>query len=156
MIVERILAVDPGDVHCGWAILQYTAIGYHTNDTGVTDPDGIELQLAMEQYDVAVLEDFRNYPGRGTWSQNQTSQLLGSMKSSLREAGTPFFLQLPAIKKVARGHMRARGVGLVKPTTDSRLYGHAYDAQAHGWYWVFKHGGRSIGGPVITMEEIHG
>lgn len=154
LAVRSLCAIDPGDANCGWAVLEKSKGGYCTTSTGVENPDDmvdyLDAWLASGTHQVYVIEDYRNYPGAGNWGANHTSQLIGVMKNRFLAAAVPFTMQMPSIKKPAAGLMRAKGAMTVRPADQPHRYVHAYDAQRHGWYWVFKHGSGPLG-PTIYI-----
>jgi hypothetical protein len=158
--VSRILAIDPGDKWTGWAGLIWSNHGYVTEAVGtVWTPEFMgrfPVGMSINPPDVVIIEEYRNFPGRGTWSTNDTSQQIGLLKGELQKRRIPYHMQQPALKKPAAGLMRARGVALLRPPAEDGPYIHSWDAQRHAWYWVFQHGSGAINASQITLPRLAG
>ena len=144
MTTRYLLAIDPGEVHTGFALFRA--------DVGNDRPwvwklrdawtiDGRELaedrivemlhDLPVEQ---VVIEEFRIYPGQNTWSEVQTAWLIGVVLHHCRRLGIPIKRQKAAVKKPTFAILRSRGTPLRGDTQ------HAKDAEAHGWFWISNRG----------------
>lgn len=125
------IAIDPGDVHVGWA--------YHSGDdveAGETTPSGIcealVQMLTREMVDEVVIEEFvlydREYSNQ-TWSPMKTSQLIGALKLICHWFHIPVVEQGAYIKKPTRAKMKALGIEHVKGGSI-----HSRDAELHLYY----------------------
>lgn len=128
------LAVDPGDVHVGWA-LGAEGDGPERVTTGEWTPREClraVRELCSEGWvDEVVIEEFALYPGRAAeqaGSSMRTSQLIGAIKLVCDETGVGWHEQGAYIKKSTRAQLKARGIGLGKGSI------HAKDAWLHYWH----------------------
>ena len=87
--------------------------------------------LNVEQ---VVVEEYRVYPGQNTWSEVETTWLIGVILYHSRKLGIPVKRQKAAVKKPTFALLAARGTPLRGDTQ------HARDAEAHGWRWVMRRG----------------
>ena len=147
-----VIAVDPGDVHCGMAL-------------GITGPGGqfdvvraweatpddcadyVASWLLSGELEALVVEKFSLYADKAQaqiGSQMETAQLIGVLRYLVRIAGLEAGKQGRACatlamygadtKKSMRAQLRARGIALLPASAD-----HARDAQLHLWHWVGEH-----------------
>lgn len=132
--MKRLLAVDPGAAHVGWA---------RRTSRGEVACGEVDAPVALEWFehtvghvDVVILEDFVLYGGqRGqaqTWQPMLTSEMIGAMKWIAHKHGVPVVLQGADIKKPIRAQLPARGVTQIGNGT------HARDAELHLWNWIFQ------------------
>lgn len=142
MAVKYVLAIDPGDIHVGWAEFLRLASGQthfgggevHADDA----PEFVEQKLLRAPMSAElVIEEFLLYAHKlaaQTWSPMLTSQMIGALKWIARKQGVPVFEQGAFIKKPTRRQMRARGIETV-------VHGvHARDAELHLYYRILKEG----------------
>jgi hypothetical protein len=130
-----VLAIDPGEVHCGVALY---ADGQCIDAQEMT-PDELYGWL-MEGPDIAVLvcEEFRLYPDKMKvqgYSQLKTVEVIGVLRY-LSVGNYTFVEQGASIKKVARAQMARLGVE--DRAVVEHKGGHASDAVVHGWYYINK------------------
>lgn len=143
----RLLAFDPGERFCGYAILD----GHVVVATGVDNPnDFVDWFLGRMAKGVAppwthvVGEEWRNYDGgEATWSTCATAEILGVVRHACRRRNMPFYTQPARIKKPGFARMRYRGIEMPVlrqiPSSDRQ---HAKDAIVHGhkWQWDVEDG----------------
>jgi hypothetical protein len=113
-VIKR-LAIDPGDVHVGWA-------HHHPNPAWVVQVgewkpteccNEVIRLMTLDQVDELVIEEFILYEKdikKQAWSKLQTSQLIGALKLIAYLFRVPVIEQGAYIKKPTRAQMRARGV----------------------------------------------
>jgi hypothetical protein len=143
------LAIDPGDVHVGWAL--HTDSGWdadgvpHLIVTGeVHNRDAatwLDAQLKVlrkqhfpNQVEV-VIEEYVLYPGQDqkkTWSKHHTSELIGVLKHICGQYHVRWIEQGANIKKPTRAQLRGRGIRQVGKNT------HEKDAELHLLYRVLR------------------
>lgn len=151
--VVRILAVDPGEAHIGFAYFEDDAKDWHlVTSWEETDRweaiDTIRRYITEEDLDFLVVEEFRLYPGRTqaqSWKKMETSEMIGAIKWIVREAQRHGFIvslveQGANIKKPTRGVLKGRGIKRMEGTGN-----HAADAQLHGWHWILRREGEKVG-----------
>ena len=136
-----VLAVDPGDVHCGVAVFVAGACRW-TGEMGQDDlMDWLGVGAALYApgalaWDAIVCESFKLYPGKASaqsWSTMATVEMIGKLREYCRHRpGTEFVLQPASIKKGSAARLRAHGVVL----TSRGSGGHAKDAELHGWHYL--------------------
>jgi hypothetical protein len=126
----RIMGIDPGDSHTGWAIIEPD--GRVT--TGELDYPAVapavlgELEKGLDH--VAV-EDFVLYPAQAAsqrFSPFMTARLIGVISYLCEQVGTPMTLQGAFIKKPMRAQLKARGIKQVGSGPHER------DAELHAYY----------------------
>ena len=128
-----ILAIDPGERHCG------TAYG-HSYCEGVQEYDQPGLFDLVERWiekgalDLIVLEEYRLYPWKlqeQGFSEVRTVEAIGVIKYLAERGGVPVIMQPALIKKPTAARMKAAGVKLL-----SRGRGpHCRDAELHLYYY---------------------
>lgn len=124
------LAIDPGDVHVGYAFDYEGEIM-----TGECSPaaacDGVITLMTRNAIDELVIEEWVLYPEERTnqtWKPMLTSQLIGALKHIAHMFRVPVVEQGAAIKKPTRKQLPARGIEQQGQTI------HARDAELHLWY----------------------
>lgn len=124
------LAIDPGDVHVGWAY-----DGSSTVQAGEWTPteavDELVRMMTHDAVDELIIEEFVLYEWEAkkqAWSEMKTSQLIGALKLIAYWFRIPVFMQPATIKKPTRGKLRAKGVKMAQGSI------HANDAQLHLWH----------------------
>lgn len=131
----RILAIDPGEVHCGTAWFQFGVC----RETVEMPPDDLYRLIRNADWNLIVIEEFRLYPDKAGvqgYSQLKTVEVIGVVRYLCAREGITLVEQGASIKKVARAQMLARGVDNLAVT--ERKGGHAADAVLHGWYYTNK------------------
>lgn len=128
-MVKR-LAIDPGDVHVGYA---YDGNGPVEADEWSPDRciDELVYMLTNNLIDEIIVEEFVLYEDgiqKQAWSKLQTSQLIGGIKVVARWFRVPVVEQGAYIKKPTRKQLRARGIKQVGADI------HARDAELHLYY----------------------
>lgn len=137
------LAIDPGEVHCGFAYFR----GNECIEAGEWDPPTllarVEHDVTHDVVDEVVIEEFELYPWKSQeqgFSQLRTVRVIGALEYVCARFGRPTLVvvfQKAIIKKPTVGQNTARKYKWV-----SRGHGgHAKDAETHGLYRVQK--GRS-------------
>jgi hypothetical protein len=157
-VVDSILAVDPGPVHCGmaWFVAEK---GWHVTETADVVP--IECLRSTRDWiaepgpGVLVVEGFQLYPNmlqEQGLSRMGTPEVIGALKWLYLSADNPevsFYEQGASIKRhgcmymnqVAGGHCEYgyRGgsrVWIHDTEAHAGTNPHKRDAEAHGWYRV--------------------
>lgn len=148
MNLQSIIAIDPGQQHCGVAVfmavmgedgqprLECRLTTEHTPE-GMFD--SLKVWSALHgndklSFDVMVVEKFVLYPEKAcslAWSELRTVEVIGVLRERCRCEGVPFVLQPASIKKATEGMLRARGIEVQGKGP------HARDAFLHGYhYWL--------------------
>lgn len=142
-----ILSVDPGKNN-GWveATVDLTAKKMQLIGIGTDLPEQFRKQLMgwMKKHphelrpEIIVVEDFLNRPqktqsGAFDWSENLTSQMIGSLQLAADFLGAPLVKQQPSLKVPGYGF-------LGKEYKKGKGGMHHWDAYAHlAYYLVTKH-----------------
>jgi hypothetical protein len=131
------LAIDPGDVHVGWAK------NHPRVETGEWRP--VEACLALtfmmtrNEVDELIIETFKlfdkNYEDQ-TFSKMKTSQLIGALKWIAFMFRIPVVEQDPTIKIPMRNQLRGRGITQVGKNV------HQKDAELHLYYRILREGAK--------------
>ena len=139
MSQERVLAIDPGEVHCGMA--EFLGLRcYHAYEVEPWEClDIVERSLRLEEIDVLVVEKFQLYASKAmsqAGSELGTVKLIGALEYLHRRHGQRVRLvAYPASnKKVIQGMLRAKNIP--SEAKRSRAGGHALDAELHGYYYL--------------------
>ena len=139
-----VVAIDPGDVHVGWAEFED---GHCVLAVELTPEECIqELEQRMGELEAVVVEEFRLYPWTAqtqTWSDFPTAQLIGVIKYLHRSVGqamqsgpeVELVMQQAAIKKPTTAQLKARGVKSKAKAAGAG--GHALDAELHGYHYTY-------------------
>jgi hypothetical protein len=140
------IALDPGDLHTGWAE-HYSPGPGMTAACAAGTMDSSEVVEWLDQRlrrirslktptEVEVIiEEYVLYPGqdqRRVYKKNATSELIGMIKLTCMHHGITWIEQGATIKKPTRKQLRARGIGYASGDEHSR------DAQLHLWYRVLR------------------
>jgi hypothetical protein len=127
----RRLAIDPGDVHVGYA---HNCFG--TFETGEWTPrqctEEVVHLMTLDVVDELIVEEFVLYEWetqKQAWSDLKTPQLIGGLKLIASWFRIPVEMQSATIKRPTRRQLQARGI-----MVQLRSGGHAADAQLHYWY----------------------
>lgn len=156
---DRLVAIDPGEVHVGWAEFCEENDGTPVcfNSEEITPDECADRVAAMLfQGDVAhlVVERFTLYADKAlaqSGSEMLTSELIGVLRYLVRVhnvgaasalPGSPWtaqecrlYIQGADIKKGIRAQMKARGIERIGPVGS-----HHGDAEEHGWYRILRGG----------------
>lgn len=131
----RMLAVDPGEVHCGWAEFSNDKCTH----AGEWSPPEMYQYIVdySHRYGELVVEEFRLYPWKSEaqgFSQLRTVEVIGVLRYLASQHELPMIEQSARIKKPTFARFDAMGYEWV-----SRGHGgHAKDAEAHGLYRTHK------------------
>ena len=143
---ELLIAIDPGEVHCGIARFE----GDYLMSTFEMTPDDLfdYLKNVFEyfakpnaDYDsiVVVMESFRLYPGSSkalAYSALMTVEVIGVVRFLCKQAGIKLVEQNATIKIPTRKQMVARGI--VNFAVTSGKGRHCADAVEHGYYYLLR------------------
>lgn len=140
----RVLAIDPGAVHCGVALFENGKCLW-AREVG---PWEIACEIAGLHADrdhdlVVVIESFRLSPTGAkalVGDAMGTVEVIGVVRYVCRRCGIELVEQQPNIKRATESIMRSRGI-----TLTSRGNGaHAKDAELHGWCYLMRGGGDAV------------
>lgn len=127
-----ILAVDPGEKHCGMAWWDSGVI----TDTRTVAPDmcvdTVHTLFARRAIDVLVCERYALYPWllqQQGFSEVRTVEVIGVLRYLCRVHDVPFVVQNATIKKPTFAIIKKRGTELTGLTQHER------DAEAHAWHY---------------------
>lgn len=136
------LAVDPGEEHCGLAVF----VDGECRWTGEKKPqdlyDWMGAYAAVYsrdrlKWDVLVVEEFRLYPKHAAaqaWSKFGTVEVIGVLKEWCRREEVELVMQPASIKKSTVAILRSHG----KKMRSHGSGAHARDAELHGWHYILK------------------
>ena len=136
MATQR-LAIDPGDVHVGWAYHDGSkSLDVVTGEWRPTEScDEVVHLMTKNKVDELILEEFVLYADRASdqiWSPMKTSQLIGALKLVAHWFRIPVVEQGAYIKNATRNQLRGRNIKQVGSGT------HARDAELHLYYRVLR------------------
>lgn len=126
----RRLAIDPGDVHVGWAYDDGESVSAG-EWTPAETPDAVVYLLTRNAVDEIIVEEWVLYEwerDKQVWSDFKSSQLIGSLKVIGHWFRIPVVMQSATIKKPTRKQLQRRGIKLVGGVIHSR------DAELHLYY----------------------
>jgi hypothetical protein len=138
-----VLAIDPGDVHVGWASYVRTDTEEKLYDAGeISNSEARKwVQGKLKRLDrrwvrcnetELIIEKFQLYGGDTLGSQigktMDTSELIGALKWIAAESGVNVVEQGASIQKPIEAQLRGRGIELLNKGR------HAKSAQLHLWY----------------------
>ena len=126
----RRLAIDPGDVHVGYAY-DNTHRVVAGEWTPIECVENVTQMMTRGLVDEVVIEEFVLYEWetkKQAWSNFETSQLIGQIKLVCYFFKIPWVEQGANIKKPTRRQLQARGIEQVGPVI------HARDAELHLYY----------------------
>ena len=123
--MTKLLAVDPGHVHCGVAFFVGGVLEYAEE----MSPEELYKKLKVVKADVVVVESWRLYPwvNQG-FDTMETPQVIGVVKYLCKERGIKVVMQDALIKKATFARYKEE---LAKVRG-----GHAKDAACHGMYYL--------------------
>ena len=140
--LERIVAIDPGAVHCGLAFF----LGANCYLVQEMAPEIMFYRLVTwideASVDTVVCESFHLYPwlsAEQSFSEMRTCEVIGVIKYLCELGKVKLVMQGADKKKVTERHMAARGI----ENKGNEVAGqHVKDACEHGWYYLLK--GRTL------------
>lgn len=139
---QAVVAIDPGDVHCGMALgVASTSGQFIVTRAWEATPDECADEVAgwllAGELKAVVVERFSLYADQAqtqVGSSFPTVELIGVLKYLVRVAGSALLVTQGAdIKKSMRAQLRARNIKLLPAEAD-----HARDAQLHLWHYAGK------------------
>lgn len=154
---ESLVAIDPGDVHVGWAEFceEHNGEVVCFNAEEITPDecaDRVARRLFRGEIRYLVVERFTLYADKAlaqVGSEMQTSELIGVLKYLVRvnnegaakegeddpwsKTRCTMYIQGADIKKPIRAQMEARGIERTTPVGS-----HHGDAEEHGWYRILR------------------
>lgn len=136
---QTVIGIDPGEVHCGFAIVTTEHDGWHSRIAGERTPQelySLVLECVLLPNVEWVVESFRLYPWKAQqqgFSQLRVVETIGVLRYLL---GERMIEQSASIKKTANALLRARGMAPLAVT--SGVGGHAKDAELHAWYRIMR------------------
>jgi hypothetical protein len=133
------LAIDPGDIHVGYARNPKGDMEVLTGEWRPTEcTTEVTHLMTKNEIDELILEEFRLYDspeGRDqVWSSMKTSQLIGALKLIASWFRIPVIEQGAYIKTPTRNQLRARKIKQLGHGT------HALDAELHLYYRMLREG----------------
>lgn len=137
---QAVVAIDPGDVHCGMALGIVSTSGQFVctrawEATPGECADEVAGWLLAGELQAVVVERFSLYADKAATqvgSSFPTAELIGVLKYLVRVAGSASIaIQGADIKKSMRAQLAARGIKLLPAEAD-----HARDAQLHLWHYA--------------------
>lgn len=137
---QAVVAIDPGDVHCGMALGIVSTSGQFIctrawEATPNECADEVAGWLLAGELQAVVVERFSLYADKAATqvgSSFPTAELIGVLKYLVRVAGSASIaIQGADIKKSMRAQLAARGIKLLPAEAD-----HARDAQLHLWHYA--------------------
>lgn len=156
-----VLGIDPGEIHCGIAIVETRDddCGSHattrTIDALEMTPELLFLNLdywcSSRRFGKIVLESFQLYPDKAaaqSFSTFETVETIGVVKYIVKRRNALHLLhmQMPTIKKPARAMMMRLGVPALRGNQ------HMKDAEMHAWYWLIQQGYVNLTNPFESRE----
>lgn len=130
------LAIDPGDVHVGYAHMNSDETIVVTGEwTPAEACQAVITMMTQNLVDELIVEEFILYDrdiGKQAWSKLQTSQLIGAFKLIAWMFRIPLIEQGAWIKKPTRKQLQARGIKQVGMVIHER------DAELHLYYRVLR------------------
>lgn len=145
------LAIDPGEKHCGLAYFEDDATDWHVVTAYELPPEACFAEVAgfiRDELDVLIVEAFRLYPWKSeaqSFSQLRTVEVIGVLRylhaRALENGADVEWVEQGAdIKKPAAAICNAKGI-----TALPKSNRHVKDAQLHGWYWILRKEGEIDG-----------
>lgn len=135
-----VLAIDPGDVHCGMAWFNAEDRCVWVEEMAPDECVDYVRNWLVKDGRHLVFEEFRLYPWlaeQQAFSEMGTAQVIGAIKTVFRWYAGPAssLTQQPAsVKKPTEGIMRARGI--TRLAVESSAGVHCADAELHGYYYL--------------------
>jgi hypothetical protein len=135
--VERVLAIDPGAVHCGVAMWIDAECIWGNEYDPTSLYENLAFWLETKSVDTVVIEMFQLYPWMAEeqgWSQMETCEVIGVLKYICWAWDYEPVMQPASIKKPTFAILRRKKIKAYGKTPKNQ---HILDAQAHGWYYIF-------------------
>src|SRR3954471_9748181 len=129
------LAIDPGDVHVGWARVLDSGLIRSGEWSPTQATNEVTHLMTKNLVDELILEEFVLYPKEyqnQVWSDFKTPQLNGALKLIAHWFRIPVVMQGASIKTSTRNQLRARGIRLIGPSI------HARDAELHLYHRILR------------------
>lgn len=129
----RIVAIDPGDVHVGFAAMTDHFVMW----SGEIAPDEVEDAIRNFYPEKIIIESFFLRPNKQkaqTWSQMGTPRLIGEIKAIAKSIGIEVIEQQPSVRDTINRtpyYRSAKEQGMIPKNR------HAKDAVSHGLYWHY-------------------
>lgn len=133
------IAIDPGDKHCGLAVFDHNSCIFTEDLTPLDLAD--YLEMSVESKDIWIVEDFVLYPWMAQkqgFSQMKTPKTIGVIEHIARRKEIEVVLQPATIKKPTQGIVKACGIVQIGKNVHER------DAELHGYQYLFKQNPRLI------------
>lgn len=132
-----LLAIDPGDVHCGMAWYERNECVHVVELEPNQCVDTVAQWLKTDKARTLVIEEFRLYPWMAdtqSFSTFQTVETIGALKTAARwiAPNIEIHMQPAAIKIPTRKIMQRRHKTSLADLTNSGV--HCADAELHGYY----------------------
>lgn len=130
-----IVAIDPGDVHVGFAAFNDELCLWADE----TSPQGLVDYLIEElpYIDTLVVERFQLYPhlaAKQHGSDMLTSQLIGAIRVLAYQAEVPVVIQQAALKRPTESLINHRDISRMSFGKGN----HAKDAETHGYAYLWR------------------
>lgn len=141
--MTTILAIDPGEVHCGMAYFEDDNESWHLVSSWELEPNDCEWtafrMITEENLDTLIVEEFRLYPWKSeqqAFNQIRTVEVIGVLRFLYGRAvelghECKWKEQGASIKKPTAAIINAKGIKAMKGSNR-----HMKDAQLHGWYHI--------------------
>jgi hypothetical protein len=155
---KLMVAIDPGDVHVGFAVFaqdgEHPACAYAMEVTPDEATRRVHGMLARNELAVVCYERFALYADKAmsqVGSEMLTPEMIGVIKYLVavhnehadgveKSAWAPDRIELWSegahVKKAIRAQLKARGIDRV-----GTVGSHSGDAEEQGWYWLYKKAG---------------
>lgn len=133
------VAIDPGEIHVGWAWFTPDHGEYSCTEAEEITPDQLLERLRGNQnyWEYVVIENFTVYPHTATaliGTDLATSRLIGRVEEICHTQGVALIKQPAHILRTTNELLKFKHIPLV-----SRGHGgHARDAELHGWFRVWQ------------------
>lgn len=149
-----LIAIDPGDVHVGWAEFRHdqgkwSCVNAHEDYTPAQAADRLAVLIGRGDVRYVVLERFQLYADKAmaqVGSEMATAEMIGVVKALVRwnnedasvrspwaNGEVELLVQGAAIKKATRAQMKARQIPRL-----TNVGTHAGDAEEHGWCAIMR------------------
>ena len=137
-MIDRIIAVDPGDKHVGIAEWDLSRGRYEMRSWEIDADKALAWidRLLTSGVQALVIEEFKLYKGKATaqaGSNMLTSEMIGALKWIASVYKVPVVLQPAAIKVPTRAQCVARNL-----EWKDRRSNHASDARLHAFYYLLR------------------
>lgn len=129
------LAIDPGDVHVGWARCLDSGLIRSGEWSPTETCDRVIVLMTENKVEELIIEEYVLYPDEyqaQTWSDLKTPQLIGALRHISHMFRIPVVMQGAAVKTPTRAQMKRRGFR----HTGTSI--HARDAELHLYYRILR------------------